>query len=79
MDVKIAGLTSIDITRRGMNKKFGIEQLLAHLQLAPADALFVGDAFAPEGNDAPSLESGVLCFKVSSVQNTKDLVRHLLS
>ena len=31
MEVKIAGLTSIDVTQKGIDKKFGIEQIIKHL------------------------------------------------
>jgi hypothetical protein len=78
MEVKVAGLTSIDITRKGIDKKFAVEKLTEYLNVSIDDTLFVGDAFGPDGNDTPALESGVLCFKVGSVQETKDLIKYLL-
>ena len=78
MEVKTAGLTSIDITRKGIDKKFAIEKLTEHLNIAIADTLFVGDAFGVDGNDYPALESGALCFKVESTQDTKSVIKHIL-
>ncbi len=78
MEVKIAGLTSIDVTRKGINKKLAIEKLMVHLNISIADTLFVGDAFGPDGNDSPALESGVLCFKVESIQDTNNVIKHIL-
>ena len=77
MEVKIAGLTSIDVIRKGIDKKFAIEKLMEYLNISIADTLFVGDAFGPAGNDSPALESGILCFKVKSPQDTKNLIKHI--
>ncbi len=79
MEVKTAGLTSIDITRKGIDKKFAIEKLTDYLNIPIVDTLFIGDAFGPDDNDSPALESGVLCFKVKKTEETKNLIRHLLS
>ncbi len=45
MEVKTAGLTSIDVTRKGIDKKFAIEKLMEYLKISVSDILFVGDAF----------------------------------
>ena len=79
MEVRTAGLTSIDITRQGINKKYGIEQLASRLGIQPSDILFVGDAFEPDGNDHPVLDSGAVCFKVNSPEDTKRLISSLSS
>ncbi len=78
MEAKVAGLTSIDVTKKGIDKKFGIEQIIKHLNVSKEDVIFLGDAFGPEGNDYPVLSAGVACYKVSSVQSTKGAIRYLL-
>lgn len=78
MEVKTAGLTSIDITQKGINKKFAIEKLMKYLNIPVADTLFVGDAFGSDGNDYPALELGVLCFKVGSIHDTNNLIKRVL-
>ena len=79
MEVKIAGLTSIDVTRRGIDKGSGLKQMEKYLNIPLGDMFFVGDDFAQEGNDEPTLKTGVLCFEVKTIEDTKNLVRHLLS
>lgn len=78
MEVKIAGLTSIDITRRGVDKNYGIKQIEKYLSIPLEDMLFVGDAFFREGNDEAALRTGVLCFEVSGPEDTKRLIEHLI-
>ena len=78
MEIKVAGLTSIDVTQKGIDKKFGIEQLIKYLNVSKTDVLFFGDALEPEGNDSPALEAGVQCYKISSVADTKKAIKHLL-
>ena len=78
MEIKVAGLTSIDVTKKGIDKKFGIEQIIKHLNVPKADIIFFGDAIEPEGNDYPALEAGVACYKVESVQDTKKVIKNLL-
>lgn len=79
MEVKVTGLTSIDVTRKGIDKAYGIGQISRQLNVAIEDILFVGDAFFHEGNDEAGLRSGVLCFGVGSVDDTKKLIKHLLN
>jgi phosphomannomutase len=78
MEVKVTGLTSIDITRKGVDKSYGIRQIEKYLNVPIKDMLFVGDAFFREGNDEAALQTGVLCFEVKGVEDTKNLIRYLL-
>ncbi len=78
-EVRAAGYTSIDITRKGIDKEYGIKQIQKHLGIPVQDMLFVGDALFPGGNDSAVLRTGVLCFEVKEVEETKKLIRYLLS
>lgn len=78
MEIKVAGLTSIDITRRGVDKGYGIKQIEKYLNIPIADMIFVGDAFFHEGNDEAALNTGVLCFEVKGPEDTKKLIEYLL-
>lgn len=51
ISIKMGGTTSLDFTRTGINKKFGIEKLLSHLKIDPHDAIFFGDNTTKLGND----------------------------
>ncbi|MDO8495862.1 MAG: HAD-IIB family hydrolase [bacterium] len=78
MEVKVAGLTSIDVTRRGIDKGYGVKQIREYLDIPFEDMLFVGDAFFYEGNDEAVLGTGILCLEVKTIEDTKKLIRHLL-
>lgn len=78
MEAEVAGLTSIDVTKKGIDKKFGIEQIIKHLNVSSADVIFFGDALELDGNDYPALGAGVACYKVGSIQDTKKAIKYLL-
>jgi HAD superfamily hydrolase (TIGR01484 family) len=78
-DVRIGGTTSIDITRRGVNKAYGIRKLEEYLKLVPDKIVFVGDALFPGGNDYPAKATGVDCIQVQGPEETKSLIERWLS
>ena len=77
-DVRIGGSTSIDITKRGINKAFGIRKLEDYLKLGPDQIVFVGDALFQGGNDFPAKATGVDCIQVSGPEETKKLIESWL-
>ena len=50
--ISIGGATSIDITRKGIDKAYGIKKLMNRLRYEPKQIFYVGDALFPGGNDA---------------------------
>ncbi len=78
MDVKSAGLTSIDVNQKGMDKEFGIKQIQEQLGVSIQDMIFVGNDFSLGSNDSSVIKSGILYFEVKSVEETKKLIRHLI-
>ena len=79
VEVRAGGLTSIDVTQKGIDKEYGIRQIKEQLGIDFPDMLFVGDAIFPGGNDYAALNTGVISFKVENVGDTKRLVRRLIS
>lgn len=78
LDVKIAGTTSIDVTRKGINKAYGIAQMEKHLKVPKAEMLFIGDTLFPGGNDYPVMETGVDCITVSGPEETLAIITSLV-
>lgn len=78
-DIRIGGITSIDITKKGVNKGYGIRKLEEFLKVSPDDMLFIGDALYPGGNDYPAKATGVDCISVSGPEETKKLIASWLS
>lgn len=77
-EIRIGGTTSIDITRKGIDKKYGILQMEKHLGIPRAKMLFVGDALFPGGNDYAAVEAGVEIAAVSGPEETKEILRILV-
>ena len=77
VEVAAAGYTSIDITRKGIDKEFGLEQMQEYLNIPLAEMLFVGDALFEGGNDYAALRTGIPCFEVRTVEDTKMLIKYI--
>ncbi len=74
-DIRIGGETSIDITRKGVNKSFGIRKLEQFSGIHIEDMVFVGDSLFSGGNDYPAKASGIDCIAVSGPEETKKILR----
>jgi phosphomannomutase len=77
--VRLGGSTSVDVTKPGIDKAFGIHKLREVLDLPIADMLFIGDALFPGGNDYPAKEAGVTCIQVRDPEETKRVIETLLA
>jgi phosphomannomutase len=78
LEVRVGGSTSVDVTRKGIDKGYGIRKLMQQLDLAADEILFIGDRLSEGGNDYPVKAVGVHWFEVSSWQDTADFVEQLL-
>lgn len=78
VSVQIGGTTTIDILPKGMNKAVAIRRLLERLHMTIADAIFVGDALYPGGNDSSMLETGMETIVVSGPEETRSLLNKWL-
>lgn len=72
--VKVAGTTSIDVTRGGIDKAFGISECLSYIGVSLEDTVYVGDALFKGGNDEPVLKLGIKAFQVSGPEETYALL-----
>ncbi|MEK7477980.1 MAG: HAD-IIB family hydrolase, partial [Patescibacteria group bacterium] len=77
-EINIGGLSSIDITKKGMNKSFGVNKLLALKNLKPAEVIFIGDSLFQSGNDAAVRSSGVKCIQVKEPKETEEIITKIL-
>lgn len=68
--INIGGTTSIDITREGVDKAFGLRKLSEKSGIALDEILFVGDAIFPGGNDYPAKELGLDTIRVRDPHET---------
>jgi len=78
--INMGGATSIDITREGVDKAYGVERLSEHSGIAIAQMLFIGDAIFPGGNDyAPKEKLGVDCVKVRDPGDTLNVIAAIVA
>jgi hypothetical protein len=77
--VHLGGATSIDVTRQGIDKGYGIRKLRDTLSIAIKDMLFIGDALFPGGNDYPAKEAGAMSIQVESPHETKRVIEAIVA
>jgi phosphomannomutase len=77
-EVRVGGSTSIDVTRPGIDKAYGIAKLIEMLAVTKADVIFVGDKLGSGGNDHPVKAMGVDCLAVSRWQDTALVIQTIL-
>jgi len=78
-EVRSGGLTSIDVTKKGIDKTYGIRQIEKHLKIPRSVMLFVGDAIYIGGNDYAAVKTGVRYLKVDSPKETKKFIQAFVS
>lgn len=77
-EVRIGGTTSIDITKKGIDKAYGIEKIKKYLNISKEKMLFIGDALFPKGNDYSVKKTGVETIQVSEPEETKKIISELI-
>jgi len=73
-EVGVPGVTSIDVTRKGIDKGYGIEQIKKQFGYEISDLIFIGDALYEGGNDYPVKLLGVDCVPVAGPKETQALL-----
>ena len=76
--VHLGGSTSVDITKPGIDKAYGIRKLEEILGMKKEEMIFIGDALFPGGNDYPVKAAGVLSIHVRDPEETKRVVEAII-
>lgn len=77
-EIHIGGMTTIDITQKGIDKKFGIKKMHEYLDIAYDDMFFVGDAIFPGGNDYAPVEMWIAHQKTEWPEMTIGIITQFL-
>jgi len=77
--VGIGGATSIDVTKRGVDKAYGVRKLCERLHISEPDALYVGDELESGGNDEAIYKTSVQTRSVKDPLETAQLIELLLA
>jgi phosphomannomutase len=77
--VRLGGATSIDVTKHGIDKAYGIRKLRDVLGIPISEMIFIGDAVFPGGNDYPAKEAGALSIRVRDPHETKRVIEAIVA
>ena len=77
--VEMGGAASIDITKPGIDKAYGIHKLHAVLDIKISDMIYVGDAPFEGGNYYPARKTGVVCIQVRDPEETKRVIEAIVA
>jgi hypothetical protein len=77
--VRLGGATSIDVTKPGIDKAYGIRKLRDILGIPLKEMIYVGDALFPGGNDYPAEQAGVISIPVRGPDQTKRVIEAIIA
>jgi hypothetical protein len=77
--VRIGGSTSVDITKPGIDKAYGIRKLRDLLGISLEEMIFIGDALYVGGNDYPAEQAGVVSIPVRDPNETKRVTQAIIA
>lgn len=77
--VRLGGATSVDVTKHGIDKAYGVRKLRDVLHIAIDRMIFIGDAIFPGGNDYPAKEAGAQAIEVRDPHETKRVIEAIIA
>lgn len=77
-EINLGGMTSIDVTHKGIDKAYGIRKIKEYLHYDIDEMLFLGDALFEGGNDYPVKSTGVDCIKVNGPEDTEEILSEII-
>lgn len=77
--VRVNAMSSVDITRNGLTKAYGVRRLSESTGVPISDMLYVGDALFPGGNDEIVKETGIETRQVAGPAETAAVIEEMLS
>ena len=77
-EISIGGTTSIDVTKKGVNKTLCVKKLKEHLGVDKKNMLYVGDALFKGGNDYIMRSANITCKPVLNPNETKRMIRRII-
>jgi phosphomannomutase len=77
--VRLGGATSVDVTKQGIDKGYGIRKLRDILEIPIDQMIFIGDAVFPGGNDYPAKEAGAPSIEIKDPHETKRVIEAIVA
>lgn len=79
LEVRVGGTTSVDVTKIGIDKAYGMQKLISLLGINKSDILFVGDKLEEGGNDYPVKAMGIDTIAVERWEDTALVIETILA
>lgn len=79
LEIRLGGSTSIDITKPGIDKAYGMQKLIDEMDISKDEVLFVGDKLEEGGNDYPVKAMGIDCIAVEHWPETALITETLIA
>ena len=74
LSINLGGATSVDITRKGVDKAYAMGRLAGYAGVTKQEMLFMGDATYEGGNDRPVPDAGYDTITVRDVRETETAI-----
>ncbi|HEU4715515.1 MAG TPA: HAD-IIB family hydrolase [Candidatus Saccharimonadales bacterium] len=78
LEVRLGGTTSVDVTRIGIDKAYGMKKLIETLDISKDEVLFIGDKLQEGGNDYPVKAMGIDSIEVDRWEDTAFVLEGIL-
>ncbi len=78
LEIRAAGHTSVDVTKKGIDKAFGLKQIEKYVHIPIKKMLFVGDSIFPGGNDYAVVKTKVDYVPVRGPEDAKQIIKAVL-
>lgn len=79
LEVRAGGTTSIDVTRVGIDKAYGMKKIMENMGWDKNDILYFGDKLQEGGNDYPVKAFGIDSLEVDRWEDTADRLETILA
>lgn len=77
-EIGIGGTNSLDFTKKGIDKAYGVNALCNHINVDPADCIFFGDGIFDGGNDYAVTRTKIKAVRVNDPKETLLIIEYIL-
>ena len=78
-EVRVGGVTSVDVTKPGIDKAYGMRKIMDMLEIGKEDIFFIGDRIREGGNDYPVKLMGIDTLQISKWEETAMAIEVILA
>ncbi len=76
--ITIGGASSLDITKKGFDKAFGVRKFAEYLKIKEEEMIYVGDKIISDGNDFVVTKTRIKTVQVNSLDDTRNFIKSII-